>query len=378
MVHPDPAMASLHAPRGGAHDDCHRQLLYAAGVALAIVDADGRWLEVNDALARLLGESAHSLLGCPLESALDAASQVTLRQACADVLDGRQQHVELALPWRRDGHGVATRTRIAALPDSRGHVGALLFELYESDARSDAPVQALEAAQRQLQLFADAVAHDLRAPLRSIESFSGLLAQRATARLDDTDRDYLARIRKAAARMASLLVALGDLSLATRAELRPGPVDLSLLAEWVGAELQEADPAQPGTVQVQPRLATWGDERLLKLMLAQLLGNAWKFSHGCESIRIEVDGDRDGDRMRVHVRDRGCGFDMQYAHKLFEPFQRLHGPDQGGGHGLGLAIAQCVARRHGGRIHAHSQPQGGSVFTIELPAVVTAEGAGDA
>lgn len=378
MVYRDPAMASLHAPRGGAYDDCHRQLLYASGVPLAIVDADGRWLEVNDALSRLLGESAHSLLGRPLDDALDAAAQASLRQACAEVLDGRRQYVELVLRWRRDGAGIATRTRVAALPDGRGHVAALLLELHAADARADASVQALEAAQRQLQMFADAVAHDLRAPLRSIESFSGLLAQRASQRLDDTDRDYLARIRKAAARMGSLLAALGDLSLATRAELRPGPVDLSLLAEWVGAELQEAEPGQAGTVQVQPQLSAWGDERLLKLMLAQLLGNAWKFSRGCDTIRIDVDGDRDGDRLRMHVRDRGCGFDMQYAHKLFEPFQRLHGPDQGGGHGLGLAIAQCVARRHGGRIQAHSQPQGGSVFTIELPAVATAEGAGDA
>ncbi|HEY4556393.1 MAG TPA: ATP-binding protein, partial [Lysobacter sp.] len=178
-----------------------------------------------------------------------------------------------------------------------------------------------------------------------------------------------------AARMTGLLAALSDLSLAMRAELRPGPVDLSLLADWVGAELQDAQPGETLALQVQPGLIAHGDERLLKLMLAQLIGNAWKFSRGCAEPGVEIAGERDGATLRVQVRDRGCGFDMQYAHKLFEPFQRLHGPDQGAGHGLGLAIAHCVVQRHGGRIRAQSQPGAGAVFTVELPAAASPESA---
>ena len=138
----------------------------------------------------------------------------------------------------------------------------------------------LERLVRQQEVFAYGISHDLRAPLRSIESFSGLLAKHSGEQLDETGRDYLDRIRNAASRMSSLLAALADLSHATRAELKPGPVDLSLLADWVLAELQEAEPERTVRTQVQPGLVAQGDERLLKLLLEQLLHNAWKFAQG--------------------------------------------------------------------------------------------------
>jgi len=240
--------------------------------------------------------------------------------------------------------------------------------MIEDDRLQQALIQT-EVAQKQLQLLTDAVTHDLRAPLRSIESFAALLAERADAKLDDTERDHLQRVRDAAARMTALLDALGELSRATGAELKPAEVDVSLLAEWIGAELQETAPERNAQISVQPGLAAWGDERLLKLLLTQLLDNAWKFSDPDAPIRIEVGGMRSGDRLRITVRDHGSGFDMRYMHKLFVPFQRLHGPEQGGGHGLGLAIAQRIVQRHGGRISADSQPGDGSTFTVELPAV---------
>jgi hypothetical protein len=244
--------------------------------------------------------------------------------------------------------------------------------MIEDDRLQQALAQ-LEATQKQLLLLTDAVTHDLRAPLRSIESFAGLLAAHATAKLDDTERDQLQRVRDAAARMSELLDALGELSRATRADMAPAMTDVSLLAEWVAAELQDLAPTRHAAIQVQPGMLVHGDERLLKLLLAQLLHNAWKFSGDADPVRIEVTGSRRGDREIITVRDHGIGFDMRYAHKLFEPFQRLHGPEQGGGHGLGLAIAQRIAQRHGGRITADSQAGDGSTFTVELPAVVAEE-----
>ena len=110
------------------------------------------------------------------------------------------------------------------------------------------------------------------------------------------------------------------------------------------------------------------DGHLLKLLLAQLLGNAWTFTRERAHARIEVGGRHDGDGLHLHVRDNGSGFDMRYAHKLFQPFQRLHGPDQGGGHGLGLAIAQRIAERHHGRLRADSEAGVGSTFHLDLPA----------
>lgn len=231
----------------------------------------------------------------------------------------------------------------------------------------DASVDPL-AEQRQLQMFADTVAHDLRAPLRSIESFAKLLEDRAGAKLDAAERMHLSRIRAAAGRMSGLLTALGELSRATAAQLQPADVDISLLADWVLAELHDAEPGRDVQVHVQPGLRAWGDERLLKQMLRALLENAWRFTRGREHARIDVGGDATDGRLRITIRDNGAGFDMQYSHKLFQPFQRLHSVEQGSGHGLGLAIAQRIARRHGGGVTAESTVDAGSTFTVELPA----------
>lgn len=216
--------------------------------------------------------------------------------------------------------------------------------------------------------FADALAHDLRAPLRSIENFAALLERRSGEVLDETSHDYLSRIRAAATRMGTLLASLSELSAAQRAVPEWAPVDLSLLAEWVLAELADTDPQRQVQAVVQPGLVMNGDERLLRQLLQQLLRNAWAFTAGVADARIEVSGAVGAAGQRLAVRDNGVGFDMRYAHKLFEPFQRLHVAEQGAGHGLGLAIAQAVASRHGGRLHGESGPGRGTEFTFEWPA----------
>ncbi len=224
----------------------------------------------------------------------------------------------------------------------------------------------LEAARRQLQLLADAITHDLRAPLRTIASFAAHVADSAHERLHPNEREQLQRIRAAAARMDSLVERLGELSRATHAPLQTAPVDLSLLAEWVLADLQAAEPARQPRLAVQPGLTVPGDERLLRQLLAELLHNAWKFSDPANT-RIDVGGARESGRLVVQVRDAGIGFDPRYQGKLFQPLQRLHVAEQGAGHGLGLAIAQRIAERHGGRISAASRPGDGAIFTVELP-----------
>lgn len=377
-------MSTSPLPAGRDRDDRFRLAMEAAGIGIALVDLGGHWLEVNPALERMLGYRADELVGRPLSAAihpddiaLSSGFQVGLVDGSVPAIDARTRYMH------RDGSVVWAHVAVSVVRDGQGAPRFLLVQSRDISAERAAEVErqasassradALDVSQRQLQLFADAVAHDLRAPLRSIESFSGLLAARAADRLDDTDRDYLHRIRAAAKRMGGLLAALSELSGATRAELKSGQVDLGLLAEWVGAELQEADPERRAEIVVQPGLVGWGDERLLKQLLGHLMGNAWKFSCERDVIHIEVSGERDGGTLRLTVRDAGIGFDTRYAHKLFEPFQRLHGPDQGGGHGLGLAIAQRIAERHGGRISADSRPDGGAIFIVELPAAAVAE-----
>jgi len=366
-------MASLHAPLSGPSNDRYRQALIASGIGAAILDLQGRWLEVNPAFERALGYSAADLNGRPVDDFIHPDDRERARQVL-DALGSGGGDTPASLDkrlLRRGGDVVWTAASIAVLRGEHGAPDSLLLQLREVEHRPLADAPAEDPAQKQLQLFADAVAHDLRAPLRSIESFAALLEQRAGAALDENAQGYLTRIRAAAGRMGGLLGALGSLSRATRADLRPAAVDISLLADWIGAELQDAHADVPFELAVQPGLRARGDERLLKLMLEQLLDNAVKFSRGHPPGRVEVDGGVADGRLRLTVRDHGSGFDMRYAHKLFQPFQRLHGPDNGGGHGLGLAIAQTVARRHGGRIEAQADTDG-SLFTVELPAAVEA------
>src|SRR5690606_28463899 len=155
---------------------------------------------------------------------------------------------------------------------------------------------------------------------------------------------------------------------AGRRPLEPKPVDLGLLAEWAAAELHEAEPGREAEWQVQPGLLAQGDETLLRQLMQRLLHNAWTFTSAGEPVRVAIEGERMGDRLQLRIRDSGSGFDMRYAGKLFTPFHRLHGPEEGGGHGMGLAIAKRIIDRHGGNIRAESAPGQGSTFHLELPA----------
>ncbi len=220
-----------------------------------------------------------------------------------------------------------------------------------------------QALQREQEVFAYGISHDLRAPLRAIDGFSALLA--GSDSLDADARSHLARIRAASARMGGLIEALLELSRVNRAELHCEPVDLSLLAEWAWAERCEREPAREATLDVAPGLRADGDERLLKALLGQLFDNAWKFSRG--PVDVVVRGEHADDALHVSLRDHGEGFDMRHADKLFEPFQRLHRPEEGAGNGIGLAIARRIVERHGGRLWAQSEPGAGSTFHLVLP-----------
>ena len=224
----------------------------------------------------------------------------------------------------------------------------------------------LAALRQEQATFAHGISHDLRAPLRAIESFAALAA--ADAGLAAGTRGHIERVRAAATRMSGLIEALLEYSRAGRAALDPDWVDLGLLVEWAGAELREADPYRESTIDVDPGLSVRGYAHLLKVLVQQLLDNAWKFSRTRDCVWIRVSGARAGARMHVAVRDAGCGFDMRYAEKMLQPFQRLHGPEQGGGHGLGLAIAQRIVARHGGQLRAHALAEGGSEFRFDLEA----------
>ncbi|MFP7723301.1 ATP-binding protein [Lysobacter sp. A3-1-A15] len=382
-------------------DAMYRLALAALPMPVAILDPLGCWQYLNPAAEQQLGRSLQHVRGTQASPLFHADDRAVLDSAIDAVAQGTRPAADTAVRWQPAG-GPSTRMQLTLSPfalDGRPgraeqHVLVTIRETTGEPVPGDAgpandpdptaasavdlEARAARASRKQLQMFADAVAHDLRAPLRSIESFAGLLDKRSGTQLDDTARDHLQRIRAAAVRMGGLLVGLGDLSTATRGEIKSMPVDLTLLADWVLAELQDAEPGRDAELEVASDLWAQGDERLLKLMFAHVLGNAWKFSQGDAPTRIVVDGETRDGRVHLRVRDHGSGFDMRYAHKLFEPFQRLHGPDAGGGHGLGLAAAHRIVERHGGTLRGESVPGQGATFHIELPAALAAEDIADA
>jgi signal transduction histidine kinase len=224
----------------------------------------------------------------------------------------------------------------------------------------------LAATTKELETFSFSVSHDLRAPLRAVDGFSKALASDCAAQLDDEARGYLDRILAGTHRMAQLIDDLLGLSRITRMELAREDVDVSALANVVLGELAAREPARKVARNVAPDLTAYGDARLVRILLESLLGNAWKFSSKREGARIDVGAEvRDG-VPAFFVRDNGAGFSMEYAHKLFAPFQRLHSVSEFPGNGIGLASAHRVVTRHGGHIWGESTPEAGATFFFTL------------
>ncbi len=225
----------------------------------------------------------------------------------------------------------------------------------------------LQAANRELETFSYSVSHDLRAPLRSIDGFSQALLEDFGDTLDAQGQDYLTRIRGATQRMAGLIDALLGLSRVTRAELSREQVDLTAMAQTIAADLQRNEPSRRVEFVMAHGLIASGDARLLRVMLENLLGNAWKFTAKQPQARIEVGSLSQPDGTAAFfVRDNGAGFDMAYADKLFGAFQRLHRMDEFQGTGIGLATVQRIIHRHGGRVWAEGEAGQGATFYFTL------------
>ena len=237
----------------------------------------------------------------------------------------------------------------------------------ELEQRVQERTSQLEAINKELEAFSYSVSHDLRAPLRSIRGFTEVLLERYSTQLDARGQEFLRRVCQSSQQMDKLIEDLLKLSRAGRTEMRVRCLDLSAIAESIITELRKNEPERAVEVKIEPGLKACADERLLKVALDNLLQNAWKFSSKQPQARIEI-GLTDGTAPAFFVRDNGAGFDMAFASRLFGVFQRLHTSSEFPGTGVGLATAQRIINRHGGRIWAEGQIDQGACFYFTLPA----------
>jgi light-regulated signal transduction histidine kinase (bacteriophytochrome) len=300
---------------------------------------------------------------------LTSAERDELRAACACALrEARGGVGEIALADAYEIGRVAHASGLGVV-DAIALFGEAIGELGDAVPARDALRVLAEAVSPFEEAFGDAVSHDLRAPLRSIGAFTHALQEDLADReLDARVRDHLRRVVAATARMNELIDALLALSKIARAPIAHRAVDLAAIATALFDELRRRDPDRAVDVAIAPRLVVDGDRRLLRVLLDNLLGNAWKFTAKASAARVEIGRDLiDGDRA-FFVRDNGVGFDMSYADRLFAPFQRLHATSEFSGTGIGLAAARRIVDRHGGRIWAIGEPMRGATIFFTLPA----------
>jgi signal transduction histidine kinase len=297
---------------------------------------------------------------------------------------------KMALPLISRGQVIGAMTvqsdRVAALDDqdvtmlqtmagqlANAIENARLYEQIQQDAaelerRVAERTAELAAINSELEAFAYSVSHDLRAPLRGIDGFSQALLEDYADKLDAVGQDYLRRVQAASQHMGQLIDDLLKLSRVTRAEAYHEPVELSALAQMVATDLQQQEPERQVEFVIAEGLIAKGDARLLRVVLENLLGNAWKFTAKNPRARIEFGSARNNGNLAYFVRDDGVGFNMAYANKLFGAFQRLHSATEFEGTGIGLASVQRIIHRHGGRVWAEGEVEKGATFYFTLAA----------
>jgi len=353
-------------------------MLYSAS-GIALLDRQGRIVEANPALARVFGVAPESLPGTLFDSRFVDAAAATqagdgggaTRQALRS--DGDIRLVELVRsPVPGDvGSDVAILAQVDDVTDRLRAEREVRLLNRTLEARVEQRTRELTMANHELESFAYSVSHDLRAPLRTVEGFSRLLGERFGEAVGPDGQDYLARVRNAANRMDELIDALLKMSRITREPLQRVQVDLSRLAGELVAELRQAEPERAVEARIEPGLEACGDPALLRNLLQNLLGNAWKFTacraDACVEFMRDPDAPPVSGMQALLIRDNGAGFDPTYASKLFRPFQRLHGADEYEGHGIGLATVKRIVDRHDGTISAHAAVGEGATFRFTLP-----------
>ncbi len=347
---------------------------------ITYVDRDRRMRFVNRIFLEWSGLRAEEVIGRSLEEVFGPERYARIEPLLAMVYEGRELNLESTSLLRPDR--VLQSTYLPQF-DTDGQVLGYYYFGYDITPQKTAEAEVrrlnadlerrvasrtseLEASNRELEAFAYSVAHDLRTPLRAIDGFSQAVMLQSKTPIDDHMRQSLERVRAASQRMGQMIDDLLRLARVTRGEMRRQDVDLSQLAQEILFTLQQAEPRRQVELNIAPQVLGNGDPILLHAVFENLLGNAWKFTRRKAKAKIEFRVADTPTGPAFCVRDNGAGFDMAYASKLFGPFQRLHGPEEYAGNGIGLATVHRIIARHGGRIWAEAAVNRGASFFFTL------------
>jgi PAS domain S-box-containing protein len=356
-----------------AEDELHESklmlesLFEGAPDAIAAADSDGRIVRVNAQTESLFGYTRDELLGQPVEILVPERFRGRRAMFEGPDLYGRRKDgsefpadIMLRPLETRQGTLVLSVVRdLTARKADQERIRSLDRELKER-------VQQLQAANHDLDAFNYSVSHDLRAPLRAIAGFAGILMQDHEPRLDSEGKRLLQVIVGSVGKMGALIDGMLALSFLGRAEMNKTEVNMAELARQVVEEAKGLDPGRLVNVTIQPLPPCQGDRVMLRQVFANLASNAWKFTRDQSSPVIEIGSRRNSAEIVYYVNDNGAGFDMRRAGRLFGLFQRLHSVKEFPGTGIGLALVQRIVHRHGGRVWAESVAGQGATFYFTL------------
>ena len=341
--------------------------------AVVTVDMEGRITGWNRGAEKVFGYGEAEAKGEHISLVYPAEQLEFLEKGVIAPLKAKGSHETEVTLRRKDGDNFPAHLSLSLLHDEAGNPKGMvgytvdISEIKRRESELQELAAKLEASNRELESFSYSVSHDLRAPLRAIDGFSLALMEDYHDQLDETAKDYLERVRGGAQRMGALIDDLLQLSRVNRGEIQYQRVDLSELADAVIEDLRAGEPDREVHFDIEPGMEALGDPRLLKVVIANLLENAWKFTsrEPHATIRFRKETGRPG---VFYIQDNGVGFDMRHADKLFGAFQRLHRTTDFPGTGVGLATVQRILHRHGGQVWAEAEPGKGATFHFSLRA----------
>lgn len=363
---------------GETSDKRYRALFEYAPDGIVIADAKGTYLDANASICGMLGRTRQEIIGMTAADIVMPAEMPHIGPAL-DVINSKSDYYREWRFRRKDGSSFEAEVIATAMPD--GNLLALIRDITLRKA-AEAEIQRLnaqleqrviertaqlESANKELESFSYSVSHDLRSPLRAIDGFSEALEQECGESLSLEGKGYLQTIRQGSQRMGALIDDLLAFSRLGRQSITKRSVDTAQLVATVLEELQAAHRGRDVDIQIGPLEMGLGDPSLLKQVWINLLSNAFKYTRKRPQARVEIGCQPAANETVYFVRDNGTGFEMEYAHKLFGVFQRLHRAEDFEGTGVGLAIVQRIVQRHGGRVWAEAIPDQGATFYFTLP-----------